>query len=43
MKRKGSGIIVGLVVIALAIGAYLMTTYNSLICSVNGSVCTRKY
>ena len=30
MKRRGSGIIVGIVVIALAIGAYLVTTYNSL-------------
>lgn len=30
MKRRGSGIIVGIVVIALAIGAYLVMTYNSL-------------
>ena len=30
MKRRGSGIIVGIVVIVLAIGAYLITTYNSL-------------
>ncbi|MDT2613423.1 LemA family protein [Enterococcus dongliensis] len=30
MKRRGSGIIVGISIIVLAIGVYLVTTYNSL-------------